>query len=97
MSKIQWEDPPIRTRGNSGIWVGWLEPLIEHPMRWAMLREYSKPRIAAASAYNLRRGMMKIPPGRWEFLSRKSKVYARYLGPEEAEPNLKAVGTGRPA
>jgi hypothetical protein len=84
--QIIWEDPPPgpdRTRR----WERILAPLVEHPNRWARVTT-TPGRTANVFASNLRRGRYHIPPGRWEFVSRKlddghTAVYARYLGPDE--------------
>jgi hypothetical protein len=87
--QIIWEDPPplAASGGGVGHWTRTLAPLVEHPGRWARVYTTTR-RSAGTTARHLRHGRYHIPPGRWEFTSRKLSedqggVYARYLGPEE--------------
>lgn len=88
MSEIVWEDPPPHNRvSGHSIWLRRLTPLIEHPNRWARVAAFDSQSGAGSAAGHLKRGVLKSPPGRWEFVSRgidgKFYVYARYLGPEK--------------
>jgi len=95
---FDWEDPPLRGGGGSGVWKERLGVVMTQPGKWARLVECSGTRRAEMHCGNLRAGKIKVPEGRWEFQSRsdktvgKSWVYARYLGPEEAEG---ATSSGR--
>ena len=86
MSGIKWEDPPDQKGVRPSVWVERLEPLMEHPERWANMGCWSR---SAANA--LKKGRLKRPAGRWEFRahlhegqgSTRATLYARYLGPDE--------------
>jgi hypothetical protein len=60
---------------------------MEHPKRWAVVEVKDTYRNASLTAYNLRRGLIKPPDGRWEFMATtvggEHLVYARYLGPDD--------------
>ena len=57
-----------------------MRSLMDNPLRWYVVH-HSETRGAAMSvALNLRRGRATVPPGRWEFVSRGTKVYGRYVG-----------------
>jgi hypothetical protein len=85
---VVWEDPPAPRTGAKGAWVERLEPLMAQPGEWANLGRWSQ-----STASCLRRGVLRTPPGRWEFTvrhshasktgGRKAILYARYLGPSE--------------
>lgn len=90
MSEIVWEDPPATKFGtvSAGAWVRRLSPLLEHPGRWALVSGEFSTGVAA----QLKAGKVRTPPGRWEFTSRgagdgsrRGKIYARYLGPDEKD------------
>lgn len=94
---IVWEDPPERSAQRPGIWVERLTPLLEHPGRWAKVKEVPSMGAGTQTVLRLRgigkRGLdaAKLPPGRWEFraarasalASTRAYIYARYLGPED--------------
>lgn len=88
MDEIRWEDPPSATAATRrGYWVPLLEPLMDQPKRWAIVATKETQSNASSTAANLRFRVVKVPPGRWEFVSRtvdgEHRVYARYLGPDE--------------
>jgi hypothetical protein len=85
MSDVTWEDPepsPHSANANRGKWLALLAPLIDHPKRWALIDEAEKVGTIARRAVNLRRRMVVIPrpDDRWEFTTRGTKLYARYMG-----------------
>jgi hypothetical protein len=85
--QTRWEDPPPRTSGAPrGVWIERLRPLMEHPNRWAIVAVKPNAGTAAVLAHALAT-RYKIPPGRWEFVSRtingEHRVYGRYLGSDE--------------
>ena len=93
MDKIRWEDPPANESGwGSHKWADVLEPLREHPKRWAVLLIVPTSRKAANLVSAFRNGHRRSPPGRWEFVSRtvdgEHRVYARYLGPDENQDGI---------
>lgn len=90
-SEPVWMDPaPTAAHGN-GIWMARLGPLVDHPKRWALIGEFNQTTAAQMTA----RGgsMYKVPPGKWEYTSRRhvegqpelpagrSYLFARYMGP----------------
>jgi hypothetical protein len=83
------EDPPATTRAVHR-WVRILEPLTkpERAGEWFLILKTDQPHKANIAASALSRRKYRIPPGKWEFTSRKSdgegRVYARYLGNEDA-------------
>lgn len=86
---IEFRDPPdISRQGAKPVWLYRLQPLVEHPNRWAVV--FSGPLDKArATTQNLSRGRLRLPAGRWEFISRKTadgagEVFARFLGDDEA-------------
>ncbi len=87
MDEIRWEDPPPQRAGpGSHWWAEQLEPLREHPKRWAILTILPTARRASTVASNFRSGHARIPPGRWEFISRTvdgEHRVTRPLRPEE--------------
>ena len=76
--EVVWEDPPPPVQKRS--WQEILAPLTECPERWARVADEGNAGRARGLAQNLRRGQIKVPDGRWEFVSRGRRVYARYLG-----------------
>lgn len=87
MSEPQWEEP-TRTKKTSGMWMERLTPLMERPGAWARAATLRNQSSAGSAAHWLNRRLIKIPPGRWEFVSRtitqgEYAVFARYLGSEE--------------
>jgi hypothetical protein len=70
------ELPPVREG-----WATWLRPAMREPGQWFRFPR-STPGAASQLAYALRVGERQRPPGRWEFTSRGSDMWARYLGPE---------------
>jgi hypothetical protein len=88
MTDIRWEDPPDPARPRwAGRWVEKLQPLMEHPKRWAVVDTRDGSENARTCVNNLRSGRIKTPPGQWEFLFRtvegEFRVYGRYLGPDQ--------------
>ena len=86
MDEIEFRDPPPpRVGGRPRVWEPLLAPLTEHPGRWAVVRTYEADYLAATDAARLRSGRVPLPPGRWEFTSRRtsdggSELFARFLG-----------------
>lgn len=85
----RWEEPPTGGPGRGrAAWVERLTPLMAEPGRWAVVASYPLARRSAASTMrsNLTRGLVLVPAGKWEFVSRstdtEANVYARYIGPE---------------
>lgn len=60
-----------------GTWYYRLVAIQQAPNKW---HHVYTSKWAASIASHLRSGYHPIPPGRWEFQSKKDKVYARYLG-----------------
>lgn len=94
-----WCDPPVRRRRGrprGRVWAPLLEPVMERPGQWALVRQYpdalrARTAIAGLNQSTRGGGTLVIPPGRWEFCSRQTEevtprwgIWARYLGPEEA-------------
>lgn len=90
---IEWEDPPTR-RGRGATkfdWVAHLEPVLEHPNKWAKIGTYPSASSASSNAAKLRNGKADVPygAGYWQFTTRKneddgtSALYALYLGDED--------------
>ena len=79
---IEWREPPAGTTQRVGTsqWSKTLEPLMERPTVWAMVRTFNNNAGAASCASRLR----KTNPmaGKWEYVARDLEVFARYLGPE---------------
>ena len=87
---IRWEDPPPqRTGRGSGKWQAIVQPLREHPKRWAILACFPTCDQAANIAVSLRSGVRKTGPGRFEFAARtvdgEHRIYGRYLGPDDQD------------
>ena len=84
MGDVIWEEPPTlpqRVVPSGRVWPKRLTPLMEHPLRWAVVHEFKCDSTAASTASQLRRGtVVSVPEGKWEFAARGRKVYARYLG-----------------
>lgn len=82
---VVWEDPPEEKAG-TGVWHERLAPLMARPGVWARIAERPQPSTARTVASNLRKRMVRVPEGDWEFVSRQvdgtAYVYARYLGPD---------------
>ena len=85
---IVWEEPRNASADRTP-WADRLAPLMERPGDWARVHEMPD-RSASATVGHLKKRRHIIPPGRWEFTSRKTGpksptayVYARYLGPDE--------------
>jgi hypothetical protein len=87
MEPIRWEDPPTGVPEKKRKWVQLLEPLLEHPKRWAVVATFEHQRQAEAAAYHMRARKIAMPPGQWEGLAKtvdsEYRLYARYLGPDE--------------
>lgn len=90
----EWRDPPplpTTERGQTGRWVVLLTPLMDQPGRWAVIERMSadvpptirRNRLRSKCAA-LRTGLVKIPPGKWEFHDawNTDELYARYIGPD---------------
>jgi len=83
-----WREPPEVIRGRRDHpWIKRLEPLMEHPGRWACVSRFDNVRSAYQIASKLRTVEVKRPPGKWEFSANKTadgsgEVFARYIGPE---------------
>jgi hypothetical protein len=82
---IEWREPPAGTtqRVGKSQWVQTLEPLMERPTLWAMVRTFSSQAGASSCASNLRKLSRdgKID-GKWEFAAKDGEVFARFMGPE---------------
>lgn len=75
---------------NKGDFAGWntiLTVLLDHPGRWARVREMESIQQAGDAASNLRKRAIRIPRSdhEWEFASRGADVYAKYVGPKNRE------------
>ena len=77
--------------GRPGAWVLRLQPLLEHPKRWALVKTYPAPSSARTAKQQLRSNAGVQEMGEWEFASRTApdgksgEVYARYLGPKRED------------
>jgi hypothetical protein len=87
--QLTWEDPP-QAKGSKGRWFRLLEPVMERPGQWARVLVQPGRRHLGSVVTELRGGKYLIPPGKWEFTSRRMEsretaLYARYLGPQDAD------------
>jgi hypothetical protein len=83
--EIIWEEPPPAKKGpNSDIWMRVLAPLLDHPGKWARVREVSTVNQGVVSTLRTRKSRIPRPDHKWEFTSRRMNgscfIYARYLG-----------------
>ncbi len=88
-SGIVWMDPPPKQAGG-GRWIRRLVPLVDRPMQWALVETCVNANTSGSTAYNVRRGVVALPPGKWDATARKLDdgsygVFVRYLGPTAAE------------
>jgi hypothetical protein len=68
-----------------------LQPVMEDPGTWYAVATFSTDSGAGVVKAAIDEGKRKIPPGKWEFETRRvsdnakrvSKLYARYIGPDE--------------
>jgi hypothetical protein len=75
-----WRDPERK-----GGWVPWRErllPLIAMPGEWVDF-PMTTVNVANKTAYHLRRGLIPVPPGHWEFRGKRNRVQAKFLGPPD--------------
>lgn len=85
MNEVHWEDPGPPTKGQERhtLWRDRLEPLKAQPGRWALLAEKPSRAAASTSFQNLRRRVLRVPDGDWEFTYRRRgegwALYGRYL------------------
>lgn len=86
-TELVFEDPPVNNWRESR-----LELLLEHPRRWAVIRDtFANLKGAEWAAKALEFREVEYPPGRWEFATATvnglHRLYARYLGPDtRSEP-----------
>lgn len=83
MVDLKWEEPPPDGRGRSGEESQAIaDELRRRPGRWAVVKEYDSVPSAGAYAGQIRNGVTRAwqPEGAFEAVSRKGKVYARYIG-----------------
>lgn len=75
------ELPPPNTVAR-GVWLEWLQPLVERPGRWAVVYEAETPKRAGWLVQNLKQRRVAIPSPEheWSFVSRGPLIYARYDG-----------------
>ena len=77
-----WQEPPKTA------WEKRLEPLTLQPREWARVQETDTVEYAHNLVYKLRKRILNVPIGIWEFRGGKYKnggaVWARYLGPKES-------------
>lgn len=90
MDEIIFEKPkPARAGRTSTKWLDALLPLIERPNEWARVKTTPTKQRAYALASELKRGVLRKPPGRWDFAGREAEdgkrgyVFACYLGSDE--------------
>lgn len=92
--EIIWKDPPATSmwRGHKGTYSSWekrLQPLVDNPNRWALVKRLSNNGNAGAQLSQLKKRSYAIPrpDDGWEFTTRVEdgfySLYARYLGPTE--------------
>jgi hypothetical protein len=86
--EVEWvEELPKQKagrRGGGGKYTAALEALRERPGVWAVLTKGNESNQKAHNqASNLRLGKVALPPGRYEYASRGTTVYARYIGEEK--------------
>jgi hypothetical protein len=87
---FKWEEPE-EARGPGKALGRVLAPVFDvlrsRPNEWALIRTYGARSGSSNAVRVLKRQIHRIP-GRWEFASRVdekgSRLYARYLGPDEA-------------
>lgn len=85
--EIVFESPKSPRAGRmSSLWTKRLEPLTARPDEWARVLEVDTKQKAYAIASDLKRGVLRVPAGKWEFAGRQAEdgvkgfVYARFLG-----------------
>ena len=86
--EVEWvEELPSRAprgRQPEPKYKAFLEALRKRPGVWAVLiKVHESDQKASKLASDLRTGRVKSPPGRYEYASRGTTVYARYLGEED--------------
>jgi hypothetical protein len=81
--KPTWEDPPDRNSERQ-LWLTRLNVLVENKGHWALIADYPAKEKSRAhqlrSSLHRRRYAVPHPDHVWEFVTRKGKVYARYVG-----------------
>lgn len=85
--EVQWRDPAPSRRGfgaRPGVWIERLQPLTQHPGKWAVVytADDGKASKASGMAASLRGDKTRKPNGKWEFTSRGGEVFAKFIGPE---------------
>jgi hypothetical protein len=93
MSEVIWEELPQARGGRgespNGKWAPILNQLKRRRGQWARIEVKDTAGQAASTAGNLRKRIVLVPDGVWEFASRKDPesnrgfVYARYMGESE--------------
>lgn len=97
MSEPNWMDPPSHGNGRIfGVWVKLLLPLVARPGSWALVRESGTQQGVSGPASNLKRGALRMPPGDFQFLTRKLApgkfgLFARYMGPRKLHQLTKEI------
>jgi len=85
LAKIEERDPPPRHH-HAGSWVRSLEPLLQAPGRWFMIRACNTPEQASDAQSNLTSRKVNIPqPDHdWTFAARGTELFAIYHGKKRA-------------
>lgn len=83
---IVWEEPPPKSTAiREKKYGAALDLLMEHPKRWARIKDFTGNSSATSAAKNLTTRPLR--PGKWEFKGvtrgTASRLYARYMGEGE--------------
>jgi len=92
MNDGTWQAPPV-----AGLnWYAELEALKARPGDWRIVKVCPTRGAAGTTAYRLRKGILNVPDGVYEFRSNGKNVHARYLGgagKNKGQPGMAALGT----
>lgn len=72
-----WEPPPEKSQksfGVPGVWVTRLAPCSERPGEWLKIGPFPGAKRGGRHASNLKKGLIKLPAGTWEFTSSGDNV-----------------------
>lgn len=73
-------------------WASVLAPLVKHPERWALVREFDTAKQAMDAQSNLHRRLVNIPQpnDEWSFAARGCELYACYRGRKKLQRSSSA-------
>jgi len=82
----------LPNKGSGVAWTSILAPLLKHPHKWALIREFDSPQKAMDTRGNLHRRLVNIPkPDHdWVFAARGAELYACYKGPKRKKESSSA-------